>query len=98
MPLYSIEFSREAFYRIEVEAESLADARAKAEQMTRFEIAAAHDFDGEFELDGVYPIDDEGNQIDEPPAEPMSTRLGGDELMHNLMAGDGHNLPVETCQ
>lgn len=98
MPLYSIEFSREVFYRVEVEADSIAEARAKAEQMTGPQIAGCHDYDGDFSLDGVFPIDDEGNPLEDPEPAPPSVRLGGDELMHNLMAGDGDHLPVETCQ
>jgi hypothetical protein len=98
MPLYSLEFTRTRYYRIEVEADSLGAARARAESTPTTEILGGHDFDAEIQLDEVYAINEDGERIDEPEPAPESTRLGGDEIMHNLIAGDGAHLPVEACQ
>jgi hypothetical protein len=78
MPLYSVEFSRTQSFITQVEAESLGEARAKAEQMSRSDVLCCHADDDDLELDGVFPIDEHGDPIDEPE----STRLGGDELVH----------------
>jgi hypothetical protein len=80
MPLYSLEWIRSRYYRIEVEAESLADARAKAEAMPVLEILGAHDCDGEIEVDGVHLIDEDGNPIEEVGPFDHPLRVGADEI------------------
>jgi hypothetical protein len=86
MPLYSLEYTRTRYYRLEIEAESLDAARARAEQTPTTEILGAHDYDAEIELDEVYAIDEDGDRIDEPPAEPMieSVRLDAEEIYRCL--------------
>jgi hypothetical protein len=95
MPLYSLEFTRTRYFRLEVEAESLADARARAKSMPASEILGAHDYDAEVELDEVYAIDEDGNRISEPDEPAPAGRIGADEIAAAL--NEIYAVP-EACQ
>jgi hypothetical protein len=77
MARYSLEFSRISYFREDVEANSLAEAKAIAEQMSAGQVRGCHDYDGDFEFEGAFPIDDEGNHLEEPE---LPLRVGPDEI------------------
>jgi hypothetical protein len=99
MPLYLVQAERISIRQIEIEADGPQEAHAKVSSMSeyRLESEAEDDYHWTFGWDPVR-VNEDLQPIDEPTPEPESTRLGGDEILHNLMAGDGHNLRPEFCQ
>lgn len=97
MPLYLVQAERISIRQLEVEAENADEARSKAQSMSEHQLESEPEDDHHWQFcwDPVR-VNEDLQSIDEPP---VSTRLGADEILHNLIAGEGDaHLPVEACQ
>ncbi|MCK1543373.1 hypothetical protein IVB12_15765 [Bradyrhizobium sp. 179] len=100
MALYLVEAERISVRQIEVEADSADEAREKAQSMSEYQIESSFPEDSYYWQFDWHPVrvNEDLQPIPDPRPAPMSVRLGGDEIMHNLLLDDSTHLPVEACQ